>query len=193
MKQFEVTWAGFGGQGVMVAGQLLAYTGITEGKNVIWMPSYGPEMRGGTAYCTVVVAKEQIGSPIINNPLCCVVFNRPSFDKFAPRVKPGGFLIVNSSLIDVTTDRTDIKEILVPANQMAMDAGSAKSVNIAMFGAFVGATGVVSYEAALATLIEKLGKKKAALTANKKVLKAAFDLGQAAVSQKGKKKKAGVN
>lgn len=193
MKQFEVTWAGFGGQGVMVAGQLLAYTGIAEGKNVIWMPSYGPEMRGGTAYCTVIVSKDQIGSPIINNPTCCCVFNRPSFDKFSPRVKPGGFLLVNSSLIDVTTDRTDITELLVPANEMAMKAGSAKAANIAMFGAFVGLTGVVSYEVAMKTLIEKLGKKKSILGTNKKVLKAAFELGQAAVSDKDKNKKAGVS
>ena len=186
MKQFEVTWAGFGGQGIMVAGQLLAYTGIAEGKNVVWIPSYGPEMRGGTAYCTVVVSDKQIGSPIINNPQACVVFNRPSFDKFMPRVKPGGFLVVNSSLIDVTTNRTDITEILVPANRMAMEAGSPKVTNIAMFGAFIGATGVVSYDAALKTMIEKLGKKKEFLEINKQVLKAGYALGQAAVS--GKKK-----
>lgn len=188
MKQYEVTWAGFGGQGVMVAGQLLAYAGLAEGKNVVWIPSYGPEMRGGTAYCTVVVSEDQIGSPIINNPTACCVFNRPSFDKFSPRVKPGGILLVNSSLIDVTTDRTDITEILVPANDMAMAAGSAKAANVAMFGAFVGATGVISYDSAMNTLIEKLGKKKAVLETNKKVLKAAYELGQAAVG----KKKAGV-
>lgn len=173
----------------MVAGQLLAYTGIAEGKNVVWMPSYGPEMRGGTAYCTVIVSKGQIGSPIINNPTCCCVFNRPSFDKFSPRVKPGGFLLVNSSLIDVTTDRTDITEILVPANQMAMEAGSAKAANVAMFGAFVGVTGVVTYDAAMKTLIEKLGKKKSVLETNKTVLKAAFELGQAAMSKTKKEKK----
>jgi len=189
MKQFEVTWAGFGGQGVMVAGQLLAYTGIAEGKNVVWLPSYGPEMRGGTAYCTVVVSDSLIGSPVINNPTCCCVFNRPSFDKFSPRVKPGGFLLVNSSLIDVTTDRTDITEILVPANQMAMDAGNARAANVAMLGAFIGATEVVSYKTTLQTLVEKLGSKKAVLETNKIVLEQGYDLGRRAVKKTGKAKK----
>lgn len=188
MSQFEVTWAGFGGQGIMVAGQLLAYTGIAEGKNVVWIPSYGPEMRGGTAYCTVVISDEPIGSPVIANPACCCVFNRPSFDKFVPRIKPDGLLLVNSSLIDITTDRTDITEILVPANQMALEAGNARTANIAMFGAFLGATNIVSYEAALETLIDKLGKKKSALEINKKMLKAGFDLGQKAISSNTKVK-----
>ncbi|MFZ1683702.1 MAG: 2-oxoacid:acceptor oxidoreductase family protein, partial [Candidatus Zixiibacteriota bacterium] len=107
MKQFEVTMAGFGGQGIMVAGQLLSYAGLKEGKNVVWLPSYGPEMRGGTAYCTVVISNERIGSPIINNPMAACVFNRPSFDKFSPKVQPGGLLVVNSSLINVKTDRKD--------------------------------------------------------------------------------------
>jgi 2-oxoglutarate ferredoxin oxidoreductase subunit gamma len=188
MDQYEVTMAGFGGQGVMVAGQLLAYGGIKEGKNVVWLPSYGPEMRGGTAYCTVVISDKRIGSPIINNPQCCCVFNRPSFDKFAPRIRPGGLLIVNSSLIDVTTDRTDIGEILVPANKMALDAGSPKAVNIAVLGTFIGATGVISYDTALAVLEEKLGKKRDILQANRTVLKQGYDLGQKASG--GKKKKA---
>ncbi len=188
MAQFEVTWAGFGGQGIMVAGQLLAYSGINEGKNVVWIPSYGPEMRGGTAYCTVVVSDQRIGSPIINAPTCCAVFNRPSFDKFEPKVKPGGFLLVNSSLIDVTTDRTDLTEVLVPANDMALAAGNGRAANIAMVGAFIGATGVVSYDTVLRTLDEKLGRKKDMLAINHKVLKQAFELGEKAA---GKSKKVG--
>lgn len=188
MAQFEVTMAGFGGQGIMVAGQLLAYGGIKEGKNVVWLPSYGPEMRGGTAYCTVVISDTRIGSPIINNPYSCCVFNRPSFDKFSPRIRKGGLLVVNSSLIDVTTDRTDITEILVPANKMALEAGSPKAANIAMLGTFVGATGVISYETALATLEEKLGKKKDILEVNRIVLKQGYELGREAAP--GGKKKA---
>lgn len=184
MSQYEVLWAGFGGQGVMVAGQLLAYTGIKEGKNVVWLPSYGPEMRGGTAYCMVVISEARIGSPIISNPQAACVFNRPSFDKFAPRIKPGGLLLVNSSLIDVQTDRTDITEILVPANEIAMKAGSGKATNIAMLSAFVGATGVVAYDALLATLEDKLGKKKDLLDINKAVMKAGYDLGRKAVGRK---------
>jgi 2-oxoglutarate ferredoxin oxidoreductase subunit gamma len=188
MAQFEVTWAGFGGQGIMVAGQLLAYAGIEEGKNVVWLPSYGPEMRGGTAYCTVVISETRIGSPIINSPRCCCVFNRPSFDKFSVRVRPGGLLLVNSSLIDVTTDRTDLTEILVPASQMAIDAGSGKATNIAMLGAFLGASGVVAYETAMAVLEDKLGKKKEILAVNKAVLEQGYELGRKAV---GRRKSAG--
>ncbi len=176
MSQYEVTWAGFGGQGVMVAGQLLAYTGIAEGKQIVWIPSYGPEMRGGTAYCTVVVSDRRIGSPIIRFPQAAVVFNRPSFDKFTPTIKPGGLLVVNSSLIDVTTERDDLTEILVPANQMAMEAGSPKVVNIAMLGAFIGACEIVSLDNVKKTLEDKLGKKKDLLGINMKILQAGYDL-----------------
>ena len=177
MTQFEVTMAGFGGQGVMVAGQLLAYAGIKEGKNVVWLPSYGPEMRGGTAYCTVVVSEKRIGSPIINTPQAICVFNRPSFDKFTPRVRSGGLVMVNSSLINTRTDRTDVTEILVPCNQMAMAAGSAKATNIAMLGAFVGASSIVAFATLQAIVEEKLGKKKEVLEINLRVLDEAFRLG----------------
>ncbi|UCC43120.1 MAG: 2-oxoacid:acceptor oxidoreductase family protein [Candidatus Zixiibacteriota bacterium] len=179
MAQYEVTWAGFGGQGIMVAGQLLAYTGIEEGKQVVWIPSYGPEMRGGTAYCTVVVSDSRIGSPIINNPRAACVFNRPSFDKFGPKVRPGGLLLVNSSLITATTDRTDITQILLPANRIAIDAGSPKVTNIVMLGAFVGATGIVSYNHLKETLKVKLGKKKGLLEVNLKVLEEGYNRGKA--------------
>ena len=178
MSQYEVTWAGFGGQGIMVAGQLLAYTGIKEGKQVCWIPSYGPEMRGGTAYCTVVVSDLRIGSPIIRSPRAACVFNRPSFDKFASVIKPGGLLLVNSSLIDVTTDREDIVELLVPANDMAMKAGSGRATNVAMLGAFVGATEVVSFDNLVAVLKEKLGHKKEVLSTNLKVIKQGYELGR---------------
>lgn len=184
MKQYEVTMAGFGGQGVMVAGQLLAYSGIKEGKNVVWLPSYGPEMRGGTAYCTVVISDVRIGSPIINNPTACCVFNRPSFDKFSPRVKPGGLLIVNSSLINVSSDRTDIKQILIPANQMALQGGSVKSTNVAVLGCFVAATGIVEHKTVLKVLEEKLGSKKDLLETNMKVFEAGYQLGLAAIAER---------
>lgn len=187
MAQYEVTWAGFGGQGIMVAGQLLAYTAIKEGKQVIWIPSYGPEMRGGTAYCTVVVSDIRIGSPIIKNPQAACVFNRPSFDKFSPQIKPGGLLLVNSSLINVTTDRTDITEMLVPANQIAMDAGSPKVANVIMLGAFVGATGVVDFDNVKEVLQEKLGKKKDLLAINMKVIEEGYKLTVSAKKRRSKK------
>ena len=166
MDQYEVTFAGFGGQGIMTAGQLLAYAGIAEGKQVAWIPSYGPEMRGGTAYCTVVVSDKRIGSPIISNPQCACVFNRPSFDKFVPLVKPGGICIVNSSLIDVCTDRTDLKEILVPANDIATKAGNLKAANIVILGAFIAATEVVKMDTVKATIEQKLARKKSVLSIN---------------------------
>ena len=187
MAQYEVTWAGFGGQGIMVAGQLLAYTAIKEGKQVIWIPSYGPEMRGGTAYCTVVVSDLRIGSPIIKNPQAACVFNRPSFDKFSPQIKPGGLLLVNSSLINITTDRTDITEILVPANQMAMEAGSPKVANVIMLGAFVGATGVVGFDNVKEVLQEKLGKKKDLLAINMKVIEQGYMMTVSAKKRRSKK------
>ncbi len=176
MGQYEVIFAGFGGQGIMVAGQLLAYTGIREGKNVCWIPSYGPEMRGGTAYCTVVVSDKRIGSPIMNVVQAVCVFNRPSFDKFVPKVKPGGLLLVNSSLIDVTTDRKDITQILVPANQMAIEAGNVRAANVVMLGAFITAAGIVDYKDVIATIKDKLGYKKAMLEINLKVLKQGHEL-----------------
>jgi 2-oxoglutarate ferredoxin oxidoreductase subunit gamma len=179
MKQFEVTMAGFGGQGIMVAGQLLSYAGLKEGKNVVWIPSYGPEMRGGTAYCTIVISNERIGSPIINNPTAACVFNRPSFDKFSPKVRPGGLLVVNSSLINVQTDRKDITEILVPATQLSLNAGSNRSANIAVLAVFVGATGLVKYETMQKVLEEKLGKRKELLEINFKILEEGYKLGAA--------------
>jgi len=184
MSQYEVTFAGFGGQGIMTAGQLLAYAGIDENKQVAWIPSYGPEMRGGTAYCTVVISEARIGSPIISNPQCACVFNRPSFDKFTPRIKPGGLVIVNSSLINVTTDRTDITQILVPANDMAIKAGNAKAANIVVLGALIGATGVVSYDTVKATIKKKMARKQAVLEINYQALKEGCELARKALGKK---------
>ncbi len=184
MGQYEVTFAGFGGQGIMTAGQLLAYSGIREGKQVAWIPSYGPEMRGGTAYCTVVISDKRIGSPIVTTPQCICVFNRPSFDKFGPAVKPGGLFLVNSSLIDVQSDRVDFFQMLIPANDMAQKAGNAKAANIAVLGAFVGASGVVDIKTVRATLKEKLGKKKSMLELNLQVLKEGYKLGSRKIAQK---------
>ncbi len=176
MKQFEVTFAGFGGQGVLVAGQLLAYAAIKEGKNVVWIPSYGPEMRGGTAYCTVVISDQRIGSPIINNPLAACVFNRPSFDKFMPKIRPSGLLLVNSSLINTKTDRTDISEFLIPASRIAMEAGSPKATNVAMLGAFIAASKVVKYESVKKAIEDKLSSKASVLQVNYKALEQSYHL-----------------
>jgi len=187
MHQYEVTFAGFGGQGIMTAGQLLAYAGIKEGKQVVWIPSYGPEMRGGTAYCTVVISENRIGSPIISNPQCACVFNRPSLDKFSPKVKPGGLLLINSSLIDVKSDRSDIKQMLVPANDTALEIGNQKAANVVVLGAFIGASKVVSFDTIVKTVEEKLSKKKSVLNINLEAVERGYQL---AIESRGKKEKA---
>ena len=175
--QTEVIFAGFGGQGIMLIGQMLAYAGLSEGKNVVWLPSYGPEMRGGTAYCTVVVSDQAIGSPIIDRPGGIVVLNRPSLGKFGARVRPGGVLIINSSIIDVRSDRTDIQQILMPANQIAIEGGSAKAANMAVLGAFVGRTQVVKLDT-LRTLVRKQFEKKPQfIEVNLRVLQRGYELG----------------
>jgi len=150
-KQREVVFAGFGGQGVMTAGQLLAYAGMEEGKQVVWIPSYGPEMRGGTANCTIVISDDRIGSPIINNPMSACVFNRPSLERFGPAIKKDGLLLINSTLIDIRTGRDDITEMLIPANEVAIKAGSPKAANMVMLAAYVEATDIVE---------RKTGRKK---------------------------------
>ncbi len=177
--QLAVVFAGFGGQGVMTAGQLLAYAGMEEGKQVVWIPSYGPEMRGGTANCTVVISDKRIGSPIINNPLSACVFNRPSLDKFGSMIRKDGILLINSSLIDVTSERDDITELLIPANDIAIKLGSPKVTNMIMLAAFVETTDVVSFDTLTEMLRQKLGgRKKDLLEINYKAFKEGRKLGK---------------
>ncbi len=179
-KQIEVVFAGFGGQGVMTAGQLLAYTAMEEGKQVVWIPSYGPEMRGGTANCTVVVSNNRIGSPIINNPMSACVFNRPSLDKFGTLIRKNGLLLINSSLIDVTSEREDITEIMVPCNELAIKSGSPKTANMVMLAAYVQATDVVKFDTLLSMLNKKMGHKKDLLEINHKAIEAGREVARKA-------------
>jgi 2-oxoglutarate ferredoxin oxidoreductase subunit gamma len=152
--------AGFGGQGLMVLGQLVAYTGIEEGRYVSWIPSYGPEMRGGTANCCVIVSDEEVGAPVVSEADVVVVMNQPSFEKFKNDAKPGGLLLYNSDLVKASDVRPDIKVVAVPANTVAMEAGSDKVANIVMLGAVVAASGIVDDKTCVETMKEKLGKKK---------------------------------
>jgi len=155
MTDLECIFAGFGGQGVMMMGQLLTYAaGMVEGKKVSYMPSYGPEMRGGTANCTVVIAAESIGSPVVTDPDAAVVMNQPSLEKFEPTVKPGGVLIVNSSLIGIRARRGDIRVIYVPANEIATELGNDRVANMVALGALVEATQVVKMD----SIVESLKK-----------------------------------
>ena len=152
----EIIISGFGGQGALFAGQLLAYAGMDCDKHVTWIPSYGPEMRGGTAHCTVVISDEPIGSPMVRNPSAVIALNLPSLDKYEPLVKSGGVLIYNSSLIDRPVTRSDVHVIPVPANAISMEEtskaqdgrpGDARLANVVTVGALVQATGILSLQA----------------------------------------------
>jgi len=135
--QTDVIFAGFGGQGVLFAGQVLAFAAMDAGHDVTWMPSYGPEMRGGTANCTVVIADEEIGSPTVKHPKAAVVMNLPSLDKFEPLVESGGVLIVNSSLVNRDPLRTDITWVMIPAQEIAETIGPRRLLNMVMLGALL--------------------------------------------------------
>jgi len=135
--QTEIIFSGFGGQGVLFAGQVLAFAAMDAGHDVTWMPSYGPEMRGGTANCTVVIADEEIGSPTVKNPKAAVVMNLPSLDKFEPHIVPGGVLIVNSSLVNRDPLRDDITWVMIPAQEIAEMIGPRRLLNMVMLGALI--------------------------------------------------------
>jgi 2-oxoglutarate ferredoxin oxidoreductase subunit gamma len=132
--QTEVIIAGFGGQGVLFAGQLLSYAAMAAGKEVTWIPSYGPEMRGGTANCTVIVADEEIGSPLVRYPQSAIAMNLPSLDKYESLVKPGGVLIVNASMVNRAAQRKDIHAISIPANEIAETLGDKRMTNMVLLG-----------------------------------------------------------
>jgi len=135
--QTEIIFSGFGGQGALFAGQLLAFSAMDSGMGVTWIPSYGPEMRGGTANCTVIISDEEIGAPTVRNPRAAVVFNLPSLDKYEPLVTPGGTLIANQSLINRDFVRTDLKAVMIPANEIAESLGHKRMTNMVMLGALL--------------------------------------------------------
>lgn len=145
----QVLFAGFGGQGVLAMGLFLSHAAMSSGKNVSWVPSYGAEMRGGTANCLVTIAEEEISSPLTENPLMAIIMNRPSLDKFEKRVKTNGLVMINSSMVDRTPDRTDIEVLAIPVNQMAEDMGNPRGANMIMLGAYLEKTAVVAVEEAL--------------------------------------------
>ncbi|OQX14806.1 MAG: 2-oxoacid:ferredoxin oxidoreductase subunit gamma [Desulfobacteraceae bacterium IS3] len=159
--QSEVMFAGFGGQGILLCGKILAHAALNKGLEVAWIPSYGPEMRGGTAYCTVVISDKLIGSPIIKNPRHLVAMNRPSLEKFAPTVKPGGVILINSSLIPIRSGRSDVDELVVAVSEIANELGSIKAANIVALGAFVARSKIVEYDLLIEAVKEEFaGKEK---------------------------------
>lgn len=157
--QSEVMFAGFGGQGILLSGTLLAHAAMEEGFEVAWVPSYGPEMRGGTAYCTVVISDRPIGSPIIKNPLHLVAMNGPSLEKFASQVKPNGVILINSSLISGDAGRQDTDVLKVPAVDIAKELGNAKAANIVALAAFVERSGLVTIKTLKRCVESYFGKK----------------------------------
>lgn len=146
MAQNEIIFSGFGGQGIQAAGKLIAYAGMLENKFVSFLPSYGPEMRGGTSNCHVIISDEPVGSPIINNATALLAMNRPSLDKFENSIVPGGIILVDSSLVNRSPSRTDVKIFEIPATKIASDMGNLTYANIIMLGKLLAETGVVSSE-----------------------------------------------
>ena len=132
--QTEILIAGFGGQGVLFAGQLLAYAGMDSGKMVTWIPSYGPEMRGGTANCTVIISDEEIGSPLVRHPSAVIAMNLPSLDKYENEIISGGVLVVNSSMVNRGVTRPDIKVVSIPGNEIAEALSDKRMTNMVLLG-----------------------------------------------------------
>ncbi len=176
MKTTQILIAGFGGQGVLFAGKFLAYKGLVQDKQVSWLPSYGPEMRGGTANCSVILSDTPVGSPIITTPDVLVAMNLPSLQKFVDTVAPGGKIIIDSTLINAKVDRSDVEVFYVPATQMAKDAGFATLANMILAGKVLKEIDNVSWEGNKATLEAFIPAKKANLIdVNCQALQLGFD------------------
>ncbi|HHU63067.1 MAG TPA: 2-oxoacid:ferredoxin oxidoreductase subunit gamma [Clostridiales bacterium] len=156
----QIIIAGFGGQGIMLMGQLLAYAGMLEGKYVSWLPSYGPEMRGGTANCNVIISDSPVGSPIVTEATTVIAMNRPSLDKFENSLKKDGLLLINSSLVDRQAERKDVRSYYIDANDIANQLGNLKVANMVMLGALVELTGIASIKTVLESLKKVLGPSK---------------------------------
>ncbi len=166
--------AGFGGQGILFAGRVLAQAGLLEGREVLWIPSYGPEMRGGTASCTVIIADREIGSPVVDRAHHVVALNRPSLAKYEPLVAPGGLLVVNTSLVEGEPERADVELLGVPCTALASGAGDDKLVSVVALGALVGRRRPVEPETIHRALEIVLGDRHAAMAETDT---AAFDAG----------------
>ncbi len=169
-------FAGSGGQGIQFSGKQMAKTGMYMGKNVTFLPSYGPEMRGGTSNCTVIVSDEEIGSPSVSNPTLLVAMNLPSFDKFEPLVKSGGIMFCDSTLIDKRSERTDIKAVYVPATALANENGLTGFANVILLGKILRETGIFDYETFTEFLVSAIPPAKSALIEkNKRALALGYE------------------
>jgi len=168
-----IVMSGFGGQGVMSMGQVVCYAGLAEGKEVSWLPSYGPEMRGGAAYCMVVVSDEPVGSPVVPKPDALIIMNRPSLDRFEGTLKPGGLLILNTSMCDREPSRKDITVVKVPATDTASELGNIRVANMVALGAFLAMKPVVKVDSIVEALQEHLPEhQKKHVPLNRRALEA---------------------
>ena len=176
MKTTQILIAGFGGQGVLFAGKFLAYKGLVQDKQVSWLPSYGPEMRGGTANCSVIISDTPVGSPIITNPDALMAMNLPSLQKFVDSVVPGGHIFIDSTLITAKVERTDVHVHYIPATQMAKDAGFSTLANMILTGKVLKELDAVSFDGNKETLEAFIPAKKANLIEiNCQALQAGYD------------------
>lgn len=172
----ELIIAGFGGQGVLSMGQLLVRAGLLEDKEVSWLPSYGPEMRGGSANCSVIISDEPVVAPIVTDASCLMAMNRPSLEKFENSVVPGGMIFVNSSLVDIKVSRDDVQAYYIPCNEIAAKLGNSKVAGNIMLGAFIALTKAVSIENVMTGLSYTLKNKQHLLGVNRQALEAGAQL-----------------
>ena len=176
MKTTQILIAGFGGQGILFAGKFLAYKGLLEEKQVSWLPSYGPEMRGGTANCSIILSDDPVGSPIVSTPDALIAMNLPSYDKYEPTVAPGGKIFVDSTLIGRKANRDDVDTYYIPATKMAADAGIPTLANMIILGKMIKETGAVSFENLIDAMKKVVSAKHAELLEiNIKALEAGFN------------------
>ena len=172
----NMLFAGFGGQGILFSGKFLAYEGLLEEKAVSWLPSYGPEMRGGTASCSVILSDTPVGSPIVSNPDVLIAMNMPSLDKYEPAAVSGGKIFVDSALIDRKVERTDVEAYYIPATKLASDEGLSGLANMIMVGYVIKKTGIIPFEnidRALAKVVP--ASKQHLLDSNKKALELGYN------------------
>ncbi len=177
METTEVLMAGFGGQGMLLAGKLLAYAAMHDGKEVSWLPSYGPEMRGGTANVTVCISERPVGSPYITQPSALLVMNQPSLEKFGPKVRTGGLIVINTTLVPIKTDRDDCAVLYIDAGGIAQKAGTIRASNLVMLGAYVAWSGIVDREVAVEKIKHEFASKAKFIPANVAAFEAGYDEG----------------
>jgi len=160
MQEQKIIIAGFGGQGVLLAGNVLAETALAENKNIAAMVSYGAEMRGGTAHCTVIIADHEIASPVVDNPTIAILLNQPSLDKFKDKVEKNGLIILNSSMVKREVNRNDIEVIKIPATDLANQLGNIRVANMVLIGAFIKKTNILNLNKVIETLPKAFPKRK---------------------------------